>query len=84
MLWKAKPVDTISHAEINAAQTELTELYADRDRLTQLQADIKKEPLLLHNCHTAEEWPTRPLGLGLTPWGPRTLREALDSMQGRS
>jgi hypothetical protein len=62
-------------------ERENAELRKDKARLDWLEQRIKDEPLLLHNCHDSSEWPRWPLGLGLTPWEPRSLRAAIDAAQ---
>ena len=57
------------------------QLRKDKARLDWLEQRTKDEPLLLHNCHDSSEWPRWPLGLGLTPWEPRSLRAAIDAAQ---
>lgn len=59
----------------------LRELERDRARLNALQKDIRKEPLMLHNCSGSDEWPKHPRGLGLL-CGKRTLRRAIDECFG--
>jgi hypothetical protein len=54
--------------------------WQDTARLNRLEEEIRREPILLHNCESASDWPTHPRGLGLTPWSPRSLREALDRL----
>lgn len=44
LLWKAKPFDTISHEEINAARAEYTQLRADLATLKHnSEAILKRE-----------------------------------------
>jgi len=60
-------------------RSQLVNAEKDKARLDWLEQRIKDEPLLLHNCHDSSEWPRWPLGLGLTPWEPRSLRAAIDA-----
>ena len=59
---------------------ELEELRKDKARIDGLEAEMKREPLVLHDCSGSESWPSRMRGLGLIPSKPRTLRQSLDSM----
>jgi hypothetical protein len=52
----------------------------DKEIIDFLEAEVKDEPILLHNTNGSEEWPKYPRGLGLTPWEPRTLRQAVELM----
>lgn len=52
--------------------------WKDTARLDWLEREIKREPLLLHNL-AAYDLPAHPRGLGLIPWNPRSLRNAIDA-----
>ncbi len=66
-------------ARIAELERKLADAKEDTARLNWLEGEMRDEPLLLHNCHSGDEFPQHPRGLGLTPWRPRTLREAIDA-----
>lgn len=68
-------------ASVVALRAEIERLQADADRIDALEAEIKREPLLLHNCWESADWPRSPRGLGLIPQNPRTLRQAIDAIR---
>lgn len=62
-------------------RAEVEELINDRERIDALEQEIKEEPMMIHDCAGASEWPKHPRGLGLLQ-GKRTLRTALDALRG--
>ena len=80
---RTRAVELFEQALRNVAPAIISEIEAlrrDKARIDGLEAEMKIEPLVLHDCSGPKSWPSRMRGLGLIPSKPRTLRQSLDSM----